>query len=145
VNVLLIAEARTPPSRHTAHSIARQAAAGVTFDLVTWWPPPAALEAVTDLVSVLGPRLEATERRGDGSLRARAWSRLVLPTLLWRAFRRDRPSVEAAGRADMIVALDTPATLTAWQLARRLPTPEVIQGFDAADAVLTDRLRRPRG
>jgi hypothetical protein len=107
--------------------------------LVTWHPPREDLAAAVGEVVVLGGAgVPPQTRTGQASLPAKVLGRLRDPGRMWRAARRDQRVRDLVQRAGMLVALDTPATLTAWRFARTSPAPEAVLGFDAAAALLAD-------
>jgi hypothetical protein len=140
--VLFSAGRRAQPSR-TVQAIAALSSAatsgGEEFVLVSWHPPREELAAVVGEVVVLGPAGATTQSpTGLASVPTKILGRLRDPGRMWRAARRDgRVGVAVAG-AGMLVALDTPATLTVWRLAARNTRAEAVLGFDAAGALLVD-------
>src|SRR5262249_47341574 len=93
--------------------------------LVTWHPPRDDLAAAVGEVVVLGPAGTAQQSRtGQASLPAKVLGRLRDPGRTWRAAKGNPRVRELARQAGMLVALDTPATLTAWRLAKSSPAPE---------------------
>ncbi|MFI5099714.1 MAG: hypothetical protein ACHQE5_04240 [Actinomycetes bacterium] len=140
--VLFSAGRRAQPSR-TVQAIAALSAAvapgGDEFVLVSWHPPRTELAAAVGEVVVLGPAgTPPQSATGQASLPAKIVGRLRDPGRMWRAARRDERVGRATGAAGMLVALDTPATLTAWRFAGRNERAEAVLGFDAAGALLVD-------
>jgi hypothetical protein len=140
--VLFSAGRRAQPSR-TVQAVAALSAAvvprGEDFVLVSWHPPRDDLAAAVGEVIVLGPAGTPTQSpTGQASLPAKILGRLRDPGRMWRAAGRDQRVGRAVAGAGMLVALDTPATLTAWRLADRNQQAEAVLGFDAAGAVLVD-------
>jgi hypothetical protein len=134
--VLLLAGGRAPVPAHLLTALADHRQAGHRFTLVSWYPPVPGLATAVDSLVVLGPGSGDPYLPPARTLRERIVGRVVGPGRLWRAVRADRRLRSAVAAAEMIVALDSPATLTAWRLARSRPEPEVVQGFDAASALL---------
>lgn len=121
---------------------------------------PGAELPAADAGSVIGlPRPTpsfAAPRLGPARVRAAVgwrWRRLRRHPLLRRARRAILPSsslafalnstrqpavLEAAGAADLLIALDTPAQQAAWAIARRVPGPAVVAGVVAARRLLVD-------
>jgi hypothetical protein len=140
VIVLLFSAGRRGQPTRTVQAVAAAGRAdGEDIVLVTWHPPRDDLAAAVGEVVVLGPAGTAQQTRtGQASLPAKVLGRLRDPGRTWRAARRNPRVRELAERAGMLVALDTPATLTAWRLAKVSPAPEAVLGFDAAAALLAD-------
>ena len=138
--VLLFSAGRRGQPTRTVQAVAAAGRAdGEDIVLVTWHPPRDDLAAAVGEVVVLGPAGTAQQTRtGQASLPAKVLGRLRDPGRTWRAARRNPRVRELAERAGMLVALDTPATLTAWRLAKVIPAPEAVLGFDAAAALLAD-------
>lgn len=140
--VLFSAGRRAQPARTVQAVAALSAVAtpgGDEFTLVSWHPPSDELAAVVARVVVLGPSGTPVQSpSGRASLPARVLGRLRDPGRLWRAARRSPGVRGLVAGAGMLVALDTPATLTTWRLARRNTGAEAVLGFDAAGALLVD-------
>ena len=136
--VLFSAGRRAQPTR-TVQAVQAAGAAGSDVVLVTWHLPREDLAAVVGEVVVLGgARATAQTRTGQASLPAKVLGRLRDPGRLWRASRRDQRVGDRVRAAGMLVALDTPATLTTWRFARLSRAHEAVLGFDAAAALLAD-------
>jgi hypothetical protein len=143
VIVLLFSAGRRGQPARTVQAVEAVSATtrpdGEEMVLVTWHPPREDLAAAVGEVVVLGPSGTAQQTRtGQASLPAKVLGRLRDPGRVWRAARRNPRVRELAAQAGMLVALDTPATLTAWRLAKASPAPEAVLGFDAAAALLAD-------
>jgi len=143
VIVLLFSAGRRGQPTRTVQAVQAAAGAagggGADLVLVTWHPPCEDLAAAVGEVVVLGGAgVSGQTRTGQASLPAKVLGRLRDPGRMWRAARRDQRVRDLVQRATMLVALDTPATLTAWRFARVSPAPEAVLGFDAAAALLAD-------
>ncbi len=149
--LLVSAGRRGQPGRtvQAVRAVSRAGGGAHEVVLASWHPPREDLAGAVDEVVVLGPAGTAPQSRtGQASLPTKVLGRLRDPGRTWRAARGHPRVGELAAGAGMLVALDTPATLTVWRLARSSPAPEAVLGFDAAaallaDGVVTGRVERP--
>jgi hypothetical protein len=124
---------------HTEADTTPQAACGAPASVIRPRPTGLSKARIEAAVRWRRRRLRAWVRRMRHRMR---WVRrlrnrsgfdvMIRQRLVWRRFRRAPMAVPLADRADVIVSLDGPATLTVWKLAQRNRQAIVVVGIVAA-------------
>jgi hypothetical protein len=156
VNVLVLAAAN--PNRDALQkALERLAPAGATVDVALTRNRPQDLKGLgfheTRIMKAPRAGLRTGFPRGlvsprwwRGLVRAVSW-RVVsrrgdLPLRAWYGARWDPWVARAAGRADVLVALDRHAVYAVWRLRRRYPQAQALYGLDAAIRAVESSSRR---
>ncbi|GAB1693952.1 glycosyltransferase family 1 protein [Krasilnikovia sp. M28-CT-15] len=136
IRVLLIADG-PPRSPHTlAEKVRQWSAAGAEVALASGVVSRAMPELPAELAQVLAvPPLPQKQRLAAFELPG--------GEKLWRRFHRVPAARRLGARADVVVALDSLAVHTAWQLARRHRGADVVFGLAPAERAIAARAARP--